>query len=58
MVEAACKGSDYMWYDISDVFQIGDDREIIKILCKKDVKDIEGIPKLLLRLEGLVPIGK
>ncbi len=27
-------------------------REIIKILCQKDVKDIEGIPKLLLRLEG------
>jgi 5S rRNA maturation endonuclease (ribonuclease M5) len=33
-------------------------REIIKILCQKDVKDIEGIPKLFLRLEGLVPIGK
>ncbi len=27
-------------------------RGIIKILCQKDVKDIEGIPKLLLRLEG------
>ena len=33
-------------------------REIIKILCQKYVKDIEGIPKLLLRVEGLVPIGK
>ncbi len=27
-------------------------RELLKILCQKDVKDIEGIPKLLLRLEG------
>lgn len=27
-------------------------REILKILCQKDIKDIEGIPKLLLRLEG------
>ena len=27
-------------------------RGIIKILCQKDIKDIEGIPKLLWRLEG------
>ncbi len=27
-------------------------RGILKILCQKDIKDIEGIPKLLLRLEG------
>ena len=27
-------------------------RNILKILCQKDVKDIEGIPKLLRRLEG------
>jgi 5S rRNA maturation endonuclease (ribonuclease M5) len=27
-------------------------RGIIKILCQKDIKDIEGIPKLLARLEG------
>jgi len=27
-------------------------RWIIKILCQKDIKDIEGIPKLLGRLEG------
>lgn len=27
-------------------------RDLIKILCQKDIKDIEGIPKLLLRLEG------
>lgn len=27
-------------------------REILKILCQKDVKDIEGIPKLLSNLEG------
>ncbi len=26
-------------------------RELLKILCQKDVKDIEGIPRLLLRLE-------
>ena len=30
-------------------------RGIIKMLCQKDIKDIEGIPKLLLRLEGLQP---
>ena len=28
-------------------------RGIIKVLCQKDIKDIEGIPKLLLRLEGV-----
>jgi 5S rRNA maturation endonuclease (ribonuclease M5) len=27
-------------------------RKILQILCQKDVKDIEGIPKLLDRLEG------
>jgi len=27
-------------------------REVIKILCQKDIKDVEGIPKLLSRLEG------
>jgi len=27
-------------------------REIIKILCQKDIMFIEGIPKLLRRLEG------
>ncbi len=27
-------------------------REILKILCRKDINDIEGIPKLLSRLEG------
>jgi 5S rRNA maturation endonuclease (ribonuclease M5) len=27
-------------------------REVIKILCQKDIKDVEGIPKLLFRLEG------
>lgn len=27
-------------------------RDILKILCQKDIKDIEGIPKLLSRLEG------
>lgn len=27
-------------------------REIIKILCQKDINDIEGIPKLLCRLGG------
>lgn len=30
-------------------------REILKMLCQKDVNDIEGIPKLLLRLEGMRP---
>ncbi len=27
-------------------------RGLLKILCQKDIKDIEGIPKLLSRLEG------
>jgi len=27
-------------------------RELLKILCQKDIKDIEGIPKLLRRIEG------
>jgi len=27
-------------------------RELFKILCQKEIKDIEGIPKLLMRLEG------
>ncbi|MDP2168237.1 MAG: hypothetical protein Q8J64_07900 [Thermodesulfovibrionales bacterium] len=27
-------------------------RELLKILCQKDIMDIEGIPKLLRRLEG------
>ncbi len=30
-------------------------REILKILCQKEVKDIEGIPSLLKRLEGNEP---
>lgn len=29
-------------------------REILKILCQKDIKDIEGIPRLLRNLEGEV----
>lgn len=34
-------------------------REIIKILCQKDIKDIEGIPKLLERLAGEeIRVGK
>ncbi len=27
-------------------------RELLKMLCQKEIKDIEGIPKLLKRLEG------
>ena len=27
-------------------------REILKLLCQKEIRDIEGIPKLLYRLEG------
>lgn len=29
-------------------------RGILKILCQKDIKDVEGIPKLMTRLEGLL----
>ncbi len=32
-------------------------RGIIRVLCQKDIKDIEGIPKLLERLEGVRPQG-
>jgi 5S rRNA maturation endonuclease (ribonuclease M5) len=32
-------------------------REVIKILCQKDIKDIEGIPSLLKRLEGMAGIS-
>ncbi len=35
-----------MWEEFSSF------REILKILCQKDIKDIEGIPKLLKNLEG------
>jgi 5S rRNA maturation endonuclease (ribonuclease M5) len=31
-------------------------RGMLKILCQKDIKDIEGIPKLLGRLEGPLPM--
>ncbi len=31
-------------------------RELLKILCQKDIKDIEGIPSLLKRLEGIAGI--
>lgn len=27
-------------------------RNLLKILCQKDIKDVEGIPKLLARLDG------
>lgn len=30
-------------------------RGMLKMLCQKDIKDIEGIPKLLARLEGSGP---
>lgn len=30
-------------------------RELLKILCQKEIKDIEGIPALLKRLEGHEP---
>lgn len=30
-------------------------RAVIKILCQKDIKDVEGIPKLLSKLEGFRP---
>jgi len=33
-------------------------RGMLKILCQKDIKDIEGIPRLLLRLEGPLPIAR
>lgn len=30
-------------------------RDVIKILCQKDIKDVEGIPRLLSKLEGFRP---
>ena len=38
--------------------QYGAFREILKILCQKDIKDIEGIPKLLKNLEGDETAGR
>jgi len=38
--------------------RFSDFREIIKVLCQKDIKDIESIPTLLSRLEGQCPVGK
>jgi 5S rRNA maturation endonuclease (ribonuclease M5) len=32
--------------------EFGNFREILKILCQKEIKDIEGIPSLLRNLEG------
>jgi 5S rRNA maturation endonuclease (ribonuclease M5) len=34
------------WEEFSSI------RDLLKILCQKEIKDIEGIPKLLRRLEG------
>lgn len=34
------------WEDFSSF------RELLKLLCQKEIRDIEGIPKLLKRLEG------
>ncbi len=31
-------------------------RGMLKVLCQKDIKDIEGIPRLLGRLEGPMPM--
>jgi 5S rRNA maturation endonuclease (ribonuclease M5) len=41
-----CKYLNGQWEEFSAF------RELIKILCQKDIKDIEGIPKLLRRLEA------
>ncbi|TAL26985.1 MAG: hypothetical protein EPN94_02185 [Nitrospirae bacterium] len=41
-----CKHLNGQWEEFSAF------RELIKILCQKDIKDIEGIPKLLRRLEA------
>lgn len=35
-----------MWEEFEHI------RRVIKMLCQKDTKDVEGIPKLLLRLTG------
>jgi 5S rRNA maturation endonuclease (ribonuclease M5) len=32
-------------------------REILKLICRKEIKDIEGIPSLLRRLEGIAGIS-
>ena len=36
--------------------EFSDIRALMKILCQKDIKDIEGIPKLLGRLEAAYPL--
>ncbi|NJD55716.1 MAG: hypothetical protein FIA94_04835 [Nitrospirae bacterium] len=32
--------------------EFADFRELLKMLCQKDIKDVESIPSLLMRLEG------
>lgn len=44
--------SDYLRGHIEDFSAV---RGMLKMLCQKDVRDIEGIPKLLSRLEGPCP---
>ncbi len=44
--KALCRLLNGQWEEFSAF------REIIKILCQKDIKDVEGIPKLLGRLEA------
>ncbi|MCE5193842.1 MAG: hypothetical protein LLF28_00035 [Nitrospiraceae bacterium] len=43
--KALCELLNGQWEEYSSF------RELIKILCQKDIQDIEGIPKLLRRLE-------
>lgn len=46
LYKTLCKLMDGIWEEFSGF------REIIKILCQKDIKDIEGMPKLLRRLNA------
>jgi 5S rRNA maturation endonuclease (ribonuclease M5) len=45
LYKSICKNLRGHWEEFSAF------RDVIKILCQKDIKDVEGIPRLLLRLE-------
>ncbi|MDX9715477.1 MAG: hypothetical protein RBT37_08620 [Dissulfurispiraceae bacterium] len=46
LLKAVGKETEGMWEEFSGI------RDLLKILCQKDIKDIESIPSLLLRLSG------
>ncbi|MCE5311536.1 MAG: hypothetical protein LLF86_00100 [Nitrospiraceae bacterium] len=48
LFKSIARETEGMWEEFAGI------RELLKILCQKDIKDIEGIPSLLERLSGTV----